>query len=311
MIVVAGPTASGKTRCAISLAKIYGGEIVSADSMQIYRGFDIGSAKPSARELAEATHHLVGCVDPREDFSVAVYQKLAREAIAGIYSRGGLPIVAGGAGLYVNSILYDMDFCALPKQEATRAALWDEAEKKGGGVLHERLKSLDPAAARRIHPNNVKKVVRALEALEHSGGKTGLNSFDEAFTPYPGYSPLIIGLTREREELYARINARVDRLLEAGLVREVEELVRGGLSMENISMKGIGYKEIFNYLTGSHNLERAVYLIKQNSRRYAKRQLTWFRRYPNINWFNISSYGGEKDALDDIADFCAKAMGKI
>ncbi|MDR1572469.1 MAG: tRNA (adenosine(37)-N6)-dimethylallyltransferase MiaA [Clostridiales Family XIII bacterium] len=291
LVAVVGPTAVGKTRIAIAIAKRFGGEIVSADSMQIYRGLDIGSAKPSAEERLEAVHHLLDFADPRRGFSAAEYQRLAREAVLDIAGRGRLPILAGGTGLYVSSVIYDLDFSAPPLGDDFREELAREAREGGAALLHDRLRLLDAEAAARIHPNNLKKIVRALEILHSQGGAGRLRPFSEAFRPWAGCEARIIGLDRERDELHGRIESRVDRLMEAGLADEVKRLAADGLSEENISMMGIGYKEILGALRGEYGMDRAVCLIKRNSRRYARRQLTWFRRYPGVRWFSLSGDG--------------------
>jgi tRNA dimethylallyltransferase len=297
ILAIVGPTAAGKTRLAIAAARALSGEIVSADSMQIYRGMDIGSAKPTAEERREAVHHLIDFADPASDFSVAEYQKRARAAIRDIAGRGAVPILAGGTGLYVNAVLYDMDFSAPPQRRGFREALLSEAEEAGGPArLHERLRAADPAAAARIHPNNVKRLVRALEIWE-SAGADGQRPFSASFAPWREIDPLVVCLSRDRASLYARIERRVDALFEAGLVREVEALAARGLSEANTSMKGIGYKEVFGYLRGAYGLDDAILLVKRNSRRYAKRQLTWFKRYPDALWIDPAAYADESDAL--------------
>ncbi|MDR1135099.1 MAG: tRNA (adenosine(37)-N6)-dimethylallyltransferase MiaA [Clostridiales Family XIII bacterium] len=326
LIVIVGPTAVGKTHIALELASRIGGEIVSADSMQIYKGMDIGTAKPSAEERQRAVHHMIDFIEPDCDFSAAEYQKMAREKIAEIAGRGKNPIVAGGTGLYVNAILFDMDFSASPKNPQLRQGYMTEAEYSGSEALHRRLESLDPDAAERIHPNNVKKIIRALEILESGepGGRRVV-PFSESFKPFAGYIPRIIGLNRERGELYAKIDSRVDALISAGLVEEVRGLyergVFGGVQPDgiagagngvgsewvadanSISAKGIGYKELIGYLRGEYDLEHAIYLIKRNSRRYAKRQLTWFRRYPDIRWFDLNGDGESEEALCEIVSY--------
>ncbi len=280
IVVLAGPTAVGKTEVAIAVARRFQGEIVSADSMQIYRGMDVGSAKPTAAEREAAVHHLIDFLDPGTPFSVAEYQKLARDAIAEIFARGKLPVVCGGTGLYVNSILYEMDFSEQPADPALRAAL----QKMDAEALWQRLDRVDPSAAARIHPNNTKRLIRAIEVAESGSGK-GIPAFSDAFKPCGDYEAVLIGLSRERAALYARIEARVDRMLEAGLEDEVRSLLADGRTAEDISMQGIGYKEMIAYLRGECPREEAIALIKQSSRRYAKRQLTWFRRYPEMRWF--------------------------
>lgn len=305
IIVVAGPTAVGKTQYAIELAKALDGEIVSCDSMQLYKYMDIGSAKPSPDELAQANHYLVDEIDPRHPFSVAEYQKLAAEAIKTIHDKGKTPIISGGTGLYLNSLLYEMDFGADVSDEGYRKELEDFAKEQGAEALHAKLAEKDPAAAERIHPNNIKKVIRALEAVE-KGGKS-IKPFTDIQKENPLYRPFLIGLTRNRQELYDRINMRVDILMEQGLLEEVTDLFNMGLTEENISMKGIGYKELIRHLKGEYTLEEAVDKIKQNTRHYAKRQLTWFRRYEKMNWFDLSAYDSPEPALEDMLEWLRKS----
>ncbi|MDD6154772.1 MAG: tRNA (adenosine(37)-N6)-dimethylallyltransferase MiaA [Eubacteriales bacterium] len=293
-----GPTAVGKTVYAIEISKRLGCEIVSCDSMQIYKGMDIGSAKPTAEELAQVPHHLVDFADPREDFSVASYQKFAREAIDDIFSRGLTPLVTGGTGLYLYSIIFDMDFSAPPVHDPRyRNKLYEIAENEGPEALHKLLVEKDPAAASRIHPNNVKRVVRALEAAENG---EGMEDFATQLRPWKGYEADTICLTRDRSELYERIDRRAAKLFDMGLIDEVKKLMASGLTADDISMKGIGYKEVIAYLNGEYDLDEAVRLVQRNSRRYAKRQLTWFRRTPGIKWYNISEYQSDEDCLEDI-----------
>ena len=275
IIIIAGPTAVGKTEYAIETAKAINGEIVSADSMQLYKYMDIGSAKPTAEELSQVKHYLVDEIDPREKFSVAQYQKLAKAAIREIFDKGRVPVISGGTGLYINSLMYEMDFAAPPSDEAFRKELEDTALKKGRDYLHSKLAELDPDAAARIHPNNVKKVIRAIEAAQN-GNK--IKDFNNAQIPAADYDVLLAGLTRDRAELYERINRRVDILIERGLVDEVSSLMQMGLGYDDISMKGIGYKEIIGSLEGKYTIDEAIELIKKNTRHYAKRQLTWLRR---------------------------------
>ena len=302
IVAVVGPTAVGKTEIAIGIAKRFGGEIISADSMQIYHGLDIGSAKPGEAERREVPHHLIDFINPERGFSAAEYQKLARETIIDVAAGGKLPIIAGGTGLYVNSVLYDMDFSASPRLDCFRRDLALEAEERGAAALHDRLRSMDAEAAARIHPNNLKKVIRALEILQNSGGEKRLRPFSDAFRPWKACEALVIGLERDQAELYGRIERRVDALMEAGLEDEVRGLAARGLSEDDISMNGIGYKEILGALRGEYGIDRAVYLIKRNSRRYAKRQLTWFSRCPGVTWFNLSGRGSGC-ALEDICEY--------
>ncbi len=305
IIVVAGPTAVGKTEYAIKIAKAVDGEVVSCDSMQLYKYMDIGSAKPSPEELAQVQHYLVDEIDPREPFSVVEYQKRAKEAIAEIHKKGKTPVISGGTGLYLNSLLYEMDFGAPPTDDTYRKELEEYAAENGPEALHKRLAEQDPAAAERIHPNNIKKVIRAIEAIEKGG--EGIKPFDAVQQENQDYRPFLIGLTRDRAELYDRINMRVDILMEQGLLQEVESLFNMGLTEENISMKGIGYKELIQHLKGEYSLEEAIEKVKQNTRRYAKRQLTWFKRYDQMQWFDLSIYNSDEEALEDMLSWLKKS----
>lgn len=303
IIVVAGPTAVGKTKYAIAIAKAFDGEIVSCDSMQLYKYMNIGSAKPTAEEQAQVPHRLVDEIDPKEPFSVAKYSRLAKEAIADIFARGKTPIISGGTGLYLNALLYDMDFSNAPKDDALRETLEKEAELFGSEYIYRKLCEVDPNAAQRIHPNNVKKVIRALEGA--SAG-CSITDFKNCKEKCKDYDAILIGLIRNRQELYDRINLRVDIMVEEGLFREVEELLEMGLAEEDISMKGIGYKEIIGFFDGIYDRDTAIDLIKKNSRHLAKRQLTWFRRYEDMKWFDISEYSGDEEAIEDIITWLKK-----
>lgn len=298
ILAVVGPTAVGKTEYAIQLALKLNGEIVSCDSMQLYKYMDIGSAKPTPTELAMVKHYLVDEIDPRQPFSVAQYQKRARSAIEQIHAKGKLPVISGGTGLYLNSLLYEMDFSAPPREDHYRRKLEKLVEEQGKESVYLLLEEKDPQAALRIHPNNTKKIIRALEAVEQNG--KGIRPFSEAAVPVKDYRPFLIGLTRERQELYGRINRRVDLLMEQGLLDEVKGLLNMGLTEKAISMKGIGYKELIGHINGEYDLKTAVEKIQQNTRNYAKRQLTWFRRYDKIKWFNLSDYKEEHEVLKDM-----------
>ena len=306
ILVIAGPTAVGKTEYAIEAAKAFNGEIVSCDSMQLYQYMDIGSAKPTKEEQAQAVHHLIDFLDPREEFSVARYQQLARAAIDDILSRGKLPVISGGTGLYLNSILYDMDFAEASEDTVLRENLRNIADAEGPETLHAMLADMDPAAAERIHPNNTKKIIRAIERLQ--AGEGSVRPFDSSIKENPDYDPLMVCLTRDREELYDRINRRVDALIEAGLVEEVKSLTAMGLTADDISMKGIGYKEIIAYLEGETTLEEAIDTMKKNTRHYAKRQLTWFRRYDKITVVNLSEYLNEEEAKGEFIQWLEKRL---
>lgn len=297
LIVVAGPTAVGKTKFAIEAALAVGGEVVSCDSMQLYQYMDIGSAKPTVEEQAKVKHWLVDQIDPAQPFSVAEYQRLAKSAIEDIFSRGKTPVIAGGTGLYLNSLLYDMDFGNAPQDLELRQTLEKEADLFGAEYLHKKLADVDPVAAQRIHPNNIKKVVRALEGAMNGNP---INDFQNVKEKCKDYMPILIGLTRNRPELYDRINQRVDILVSDGLFKEVEDLLERGLTEDDISMKGIGYKEIIGYFDGKYTKEEAIDLIKKNTRHLAKRQLTWFRRYEEMRWLNISDFPSDEDAVREM-----------
>ena len=306
IIAIAGPTAVGKTKFAIEIAKAFDGEIVSCDSMQLYKYMDIGSAKPTKAELAQVPHHLVDIIDPRDDFSVAQYQKLAKDAIADIRSRNKLPVISGGTGLYLNSLIYEMDFSKAPGDCTYRRKLEQYADEEGGTALHEMLQAQDPEAAERIHPNNIKKIIRALERLHE--GEENVKPFQQVQQETADYKVLLIGLTRDRAELYDRINRRVDILMQEGLLEEVHRLMQMGLTENNISMKAIGYKEILAYFNGRCSLETAIDNVKKNTRHYAKKQLTWFHRYDKINWYNISEYQNDETAVEGIKGWLEKNL---
>ena len=304
ILVIAGPTAAGKTAVSIAMAKRYGGEIVSCDSMQLYKYMTIGSAKPTKEEMGDVPHHMIDVIDPREEFSVAVYQEMAREAIDGILRRGRLPVICGGTGLYLNALLYDMDFGPSRRDDAYRQELEAFAEEHGNEALHQRLQEADPAAAERIHPNNRKRVIRALEAAECDGRP--LAAFEQVRRKSDSYNAKLLGVTWDRPVLYERIDRRVDRMIEDGLVEEVRSLMGMGFTSDDIAMKGIGYKELLDHFAGAYPFDEAVRLIKRNTRHYAKRQLTWFRRYEEMAWFNGSDYSDPTAWLED----SRKAMQK-
>lgn len=309
IVVIVGPTAVGKTEYSLMIARELNGEIVSADSMQIYKFMDIGSAKPTKVQLSTVRHYLVDEVDPRTPWSVAEYQKLAKCYIEHIFSMEKLPIVSGGTGLYVNSLLYDMDFSVTARQTGFREQLEQDAIIHGKEWLHDRLRQLDPAASERIHPNNLKKVIRAIEVYKTTG--EGIPRFTQSFQKTEDYHWILIGLDRDRELLYDRIDQRVDALLQAGLIEEVNELLTMGLTEDNISMKGIGYKEIIGCLKGEYDREEAVRLIKRNTRHYAKRQITWFKRYPEIKWFHLSEIEQPEHTVQGILSYLNEQLSVL
>lgn len=306
IVAVAGPTAVGKTKFAIEIAKKFNGEIVSCDSMQLYKYMDIGSAKPTEEEIAQVKHHLIDFIDPRDDFSVAQYQSLAKKAIKDILNREKLPVISGGTGLYLNSIIYEMDFSRSCRDIDYRKELEHIAAQQGSQALHNMLKRADKEASLSIHPNNTKKIIRALERIHQGEGK--IKAFKDIKQETRDYDTVIIGLTRNRQELYERINQRVDVLMQTGLLDEVKALLDKGLTPEHISMKAIGYKEIMDYFLGKYDLETAVDKVKKNTRHYAKKQLTWFRRYDKIKWYNISDFNDDEDALESIVKWLEKKI---
>ncbi|MGE7985691.1 tRNA (adenosine(37)-N6)-dimethylallyltransferase MiaA [Lysinibacillus fusiformis] len=283
VVAIVGPTASGKTALSIELAKKYNGEIINGDSMQVYKGLDIGTAKITEEEMEGVPHHLLSVLEPTESFSVADYQKLVRAKIADIQARHKLPIIVGGSGLYVQAVLFDFQFTDEKVDEAARQAYYDELEKLGPEAMHDKLKQLDPQTAEAIHPNNTRRVIRALEMLELSGVSKAAEAQNRGEVPL--YNHLILGLGQNmsREVLYDRINRRVDLMMENGLLEEVR-----GLWQQNIrgvqSIQAIGYKELYDYLDGKCSLEDAIDSLKQNSRRYAKRQLTYFRNKMDVHF---------------------------
>ncbi len=288
VVIIAGPTAIGKTDISIKLAKALNGEIISADSMQIYDKMLIGTARVTSEEMDGVRHHLVGCIDPSENYSVSDYRRDALCAIEDILSRGKLPIVVGGTGLYLNSILYEMDFSKSIGDETIRQKYQRIADEKGAAYLHHILREMDEDAANIIHQNNVKKVIRAIEINRLTG--ENMKNFSSDPVKNDNYEFIFMAFTMARTKLYARINKRVDIMLKNGLIDEVKMLQKSGLTDSHQSMQGIGYKEVLKYLSGEYDIEQMISSIKLNSRRYAKRQLTWLRRYDDLKWINIDKY---------------------
>lgn len=304
IVVIAGPTAVGKTDISIEIAKALNGEIISCDSMQIYKYMNIGTAKPTKDEMQGIPHHLMDFADPRESFTVADYQKLATEKIIQLTASGKMPIIVGGTGLYLNSLLFPMDFAKSGENAAYRDELYRIEREQGREKLHLMLEETDPDAAERIHPNNVKKVIRALERLE--AGEASVKPFKKAADEEYLYDAELICLTRNREELYSRINKRVDIMISQGLEDEVRGLMEMGLDSSFTSMNGIGYKEMLEYINGECSYKDAVDKIKKNSRHYAKRQLTWFKRYGKMKWYNLSEYLSDSQAVEVIIECLTK-----
>ena len=298
LIIVAGPTASGKTALAIELARHVGGEIVNADSMQIYKYMDIGTAKPTKEERAAAVHHLIDFLEPDASYSVADYAHDAHGVIADITSRGKIPVMCGGTGLYISSVADDVTFGEVETDYALREELKKTAEEKGGEYLIEILREFDPVSADRLHPNNLKRVIRAIEFYRLTG--IPISEYQaETKRKKSRYDPLIMCIEWERETLYDRINRRVDMMFDAGLVGEVKRLREMGFTRELNSMQGIGYKEVMNCLDGAATLDETKEIIKQSSRRYAKRQMTWFRRDTRVHYINADNVADEAKKLAD------------
>ncbi|MCU9809513.1 tRNA (adenosine(37)-N6)-dimethylallyltransferase MiaA [Paraclostridium sp. AKS46] len=303
LVILTGPTAVGKTNLSIQLAKKMNMEIISADSMQIYKYMDVGSAKVTEDEMNGVKHYLIDEVTPDYSFSVSEFQERANDYINQIVKKGKLPLVTGGTGLYLNSLIYNMDFAKSDADNELREMLRVELEENGIDYMYEKLKSLDEEAANRIHKNNTKRVIRAIEVCM-SGKK--MSDFSNDLKLNEKYEPIIIVLNRDREHLYRRINKRVDIMISQGLEDEVKTLLNMGYSSDLVSMQGIGYKEIIKYLNNEYTYEEAIEIIKRDSRRYAKRQLTWFRRYENAKWFDLDNYNDEKILLDDVISYIEK-----
>jgi tRNA dimethylallyltransferase len=293
LLAIIGPTATGKTEVGILVAEALQGEIVSADSMQVYRGMDIGTAKPAPQQRALVPHHLIDIIEPDEPFSVADYRERADAALADIWARGKQPILVGGSGLYVRAVLEEMDFAVAPDRELRRQ-LTEEARNKGLSALYARLTETDPQAAARIHPNDQKRIIRALEVAQQAG--RGERPVDRARAPR--YNAMQFGLTAPRDELYRRIEARVEAMLAAGLAEEVRGLLERGWDERLVSMKGLGYAQMLPYLRGEIPLEEAVRRLKRDTRRFAKRQLTWFRADPRIRWIDVDQAGGRSGVAE-------------
>lgn len=299
LIILTGPTAVGKTELSIRLAKSVDGEIISADSMQVYKGMDIGTAKITPDEMKGVPHYLIDCMEPFDDFNVTEFQRMAKAAMEKIYANGHIPIIVGGTGFYIQSVLYDIefDFCNGADEEY-RESLRIIAKERGAEYLHNMLRQVDPASAETIHANNVKRVIRALEYYKLTGKPISAHNEEQRRKESP-YNYVYFVLNDDREILYSRIDRRVDIMFENGLEQEVKRLIDSGLTRDMVSMQGIGYKEMFGYFDGKYDIERAKYLIKQDTRHFAKRQLTWFGREHNICWVNYQDYNSKKDKMLD------------
>jgi len=301
LLAIIGPTGVGKTEVGLLVAAALGGEIVSADSMQCYRGMDIGTAKSTGAQRARVPHHLIDVVEPDEPFSVATYQTLADAALEDIWQRGRQPLLVGGSGLYVRAVVDGLDFPIAPADADFRRRLLEEAKRVGREALHERLAAVDPEAAARIHPNNVKRVIRALEVHAQTG-----RPISQAWAldreKSSRYNTRQFGLQLARAELYRQIERRIDQMIADGLVAEVKALLARGYGEDLVSMKGLGYAQLAIYLRGRCSLEEAVRRLKRDTRRFAKRQLTWFRADPRIEWVDVAEVGGPAEAADRIRE---------
>ncbi len=302
VIVIVGPTASGKTNLSIELAKRMNGEIISADSMQIYKYMDIGTAKPTKEEMQDISHYLIDEVLPNEDFNVVRFKELAEKYIDYILEKGKQPIVAGGTGLYISSLINNINFSESESDWELREALKKEAEEFGTEYLHKKLQEVDPDSALSIHPNNIKRVIRALEVYYQTQKPISYHNEMSRSIP-PKFQFVLVGLNMDRQVLYERINKRVDIMIQNGLVDEVKGLVDQGYADSIISMQGIGYKEILEFLRNNITLEQAIDNIKQGTRRYAKRQITWFKRIHGINWFNVDNCGNNINVINEIYEY--------
>lgn len=296
LIILTGPTAVGKTELSIKLAKAVNGEIISADSMQVYKKMDIGTAKITQKEMEGVPHYLIDVLDPKEEFNVVLFQQLAKEAMECIYAKGKVPIITGGTGFYIQSILYDIDFTKNDGDTSYREQLEQLAKEKGVDYLHQMLLEVDEESAKAIHANNVKRVIRALEFFKQTGKQISKHNEEERQKASP-YTFVYFVLNHDRQVLYDRINKRVDIMLSNGLLSEVETLYKEGYDNSFVSMQGLGYKEILSYLKGECSLEDAIYILKRDTRHFAKRQITWFKREKDITWVNKNEFSSEEEIL--------------
>ena len=296
LIILTGPTAVGKTKASIGLAKALNGEIISADSMQVYKYMDIGSAKIRPEEMDGVKHYLIDVLEPDEEFHVVRFQQMAKQAMEEIYAKGKVPIVVGGTGFYIQALLYDIDFTENEEDSLYRKELENLVNTKGTEYLHEMLRKVDAESAEQIHANNVKRVIRALEFYQQTGKKISEHNEKERAKESP-YEFCYFVLNDERERLYERINLRIDEMLKEGLIEEVTALKNRGFTRDMVSMQGLGYKEILDYLGGECSLEEAIYILKRDTRHFAKRQLTWFRREKDVIWVDKKAHGYDEEKI--------------
>lgn len=307
LVILAGPTAVGKTELSIRLAKRINGAIISTDSMQVYKYMDIGSAKIMPDEMEGVKHYLIDELDPSDEFNIVRFQQMAKDALKEIYANGQIPIVAGGTGFYIQALLYDIDFTHQDSDEAFRKEMADYAAEYGTEALHEKLKEIDPVSYKTIHANNTKRVIRALEYYRMTGQPISAHNEQEHQKVSP-YNFAYFVLTDDRKHLYDRIDYRVDLMMKKGLVDEVKNLYDMGYHKDMVSMQGLGYKELLSYLDGECSLEEAVYIIKRETRHFAKRQLTWFRRERDVIWLDKSAYQYNDQRI--LTDMCRMLQEK-
>lgn len=296
LIVLTGPTAAGKTKLSIALAKAINGEIISADSAQVYKYMNIGSAKIKKEEMSGVQHYLVDILEPTQDFNIVLFQKYAKEAVEKIYAKGKIPILVGGTGFYIQSVLYDIDFENSDEDSNLRSELENLAKEKGNDYVHNILKEIDPEAAEIIHANNLKRVIRAIEYYRQTGQKISEHNETER-QKESAYDSFYFVLTDEREKLYANIDKRVDIMIEEGLVNEVKMLMDMGCKRDSTAMQALGYKEIISYLENEISLDEAIYIIKRDTRHFAKRQLTWFRREKDVIWVEKDKFAYDEEKM--------------
>ncbi|AGB18977.1 tRNA (adenosine(37)-N6)-dimethylallyltransferase MiaA [Thermoanaerobacterium thermosaccharolyticum] len=306
LLIIVGPTASGKSKLSVELAKFYDGEIISADSMQIYKYMDIGTAKITDEEKQGIPHYMIDIVEPNVKFSVAEFEKMAKPIISNIYRRNKLPIIVGGTGLYIDSLIYIMNFSDYIGNDDFRSALKNIAEVLGNDYLFNRLKVVDPKTFDKLHPNDLRRIIRALEVYQFTGKPISVYQELSSKRMNPEYDVIMIGLNfRDRNKLYKRIDDRVDIMLKNNLVNEVVNLLKIGYNKYDTSMQALGYKEIAEYLDGNVTFEEAISNLKKRTRRYAKRQITWFKSYKIINWFYVDDYIDFEELKKNIICFLA------
>lgn len=308
LLILTGPTAVGKTALSIALAKAVGGEIISADSMQVYRGMDIGSAKIKKEEMDGVPHFLIDELEPDEEFHVVKFQALAKQYMEEIWKRGHIPILTGGTGFYIQAVLYDIDFTEKESDPVYREELERVAAEQGVHVLHEQLRAVDPVSAKEIHENNVKRVIRALEFYRETGMPISEHNERERQKESPYQSAYFV-LNDDRAHLYEQIDRRIDKMMEEGLLEEVRELSARGFTSDMVSMQGLGYKEMLGYLNGQYSLEEAVYILKRDTRHFAKRQITWFKRERDVIWLEKEQYQYKEEKILEAILFELKKRG--